>query len=52
MYESLIREAQENMDKAGVSANNLKMIGRNPETLITAPSKVEQRRVRLQMSVE
>jgi len=52
LYESLIREAQENMDKAGVSANNLKMIGRNPETLITAPSKVEQRRVRLQMSVE
>ena len=50
LYDNLIREAQQDEDKARINANNLTLLGRNPTTLITSSEPQEQRRERIKAS--
>ena len=50
LYDNLIREAQQDEDKARINANNLTLLGRDPATLITSLEPQEQRRERIKAS--
>ena len=50
LYDNLIREAQQDEDKARINANNLTLLGRDPATLITSSEPQEQRRERIRAS--